>query len=498
MRLKFAPILALALASMAGCRATLSNPQSQLQATSDIISTKFILCPRSNQNDTWKWTNLEEVAMFDASSFRCDSNERGETLDFKQQTPLITNNSTSNSIWVTIYDLGETRQLDYGCVSKNSTRRWAAGQYTWGSFYKVRAEVKQNADCGGATLFDTRYQAYATVTDPQSVISSLLYSGSGYYWASGNGGAGPKNAPQLPTEPVLIRTRANSDLVLSIDRTHPSCTVGGRDLFCPVIVRKLVPGDSSQSWERSYHPEGGVIFKNSFSKMLLWAEPGNEAKVTMVGPNRIEVGSRWTIGGDCNSNCALRPYRDSGQNLNILQGGSITDGRAVGTYEWTSGAENETWSMSFATVKKTSVTIRSPRGLVLAVDKNNPNCRADAADGTCPIILAGLNASDMAQVRDREEDTTGYTFRNQLTGKLLWTPGGNGAQVSLIQNDLQDGGSRWSLGGDCSSFCALRPLRDLNQNLNVLGGTVEIGKVVGTWEWGGGNMNEIWQIEPRR
>ena len=62
------------------------------------------------------------------------------------------------AVWVTIYDLGKTRHLDYGCVSKLSDRSWRSGGYTWGAYYYVRGEVKQNADCSGATLCDTTVQ----------------------------------------------------------------------------------------------------------------------------------------------------------------------------------------------------------------------------------------------------------------------------------------------------------------------------------------------------
>jgi hypothetical protein len=69
------------------------------------------------------------------------------------------NHYNDNAVWVTIYDLGKTRHLDYGCVAKGGgVRTWTSGGYAFGSFYYIRGEVKENADCGGRTLCDTTVQ----------------------------------------------------------------------------------------------------------------------------------------------------------------------------------------------------------------------------------------------------------------------------------------------------------------------------------------------------
>ncbi len=64
------------------------------------------------------------------------------------------------SVWVTVYDLGKTRHLDYGCMAASGgIRHWTSGHYAFGSFYYVRGEVKEGKDCSGRTLCDTTVQA---------------------------------------------------------------------------------------------------------------------------------------------------------------------------------------------------------------------------------------------------------------------------------------------------------------------------------------------------
>jgi hypothetical protein len=78
------------------------------------------------------------------------------------------------SIWITIYDLGKTSHLDWGCVSSAAERDWRSGTYLYGSFYHVRAEVKAGPNCGGATICDTTVQI-----NPQSP-GPVIPGGSGY------------------------------------------------------------------------------------------------------------------------------------------------------------------------------------------------------------------------------------------------------------------------------------------------------------------------------
>jgi hypothetical protein len=118
----------------------------------------------------------------------------------KGAATVVTTNSygQGKSIWVTIYDLGKTSHLDWGCVdSTNDSRMWMSGTYLYGSFYYVRAEVKAGPSCGGVTICNTTVQI-----NPQSpgfVIPfglganiyhgtevTLLPNGKNCYWRHDN------------------------------------------------------------------------------------------------------------------------------------------------------------------------------------------------------------------------------------------------------------------------------------------------------------------------
>jgi hypothetical protein len=94
-------------------------------------------------------------------------------------------NVTRSRIWVTIYDLGQLRHLDYGWVDACTYRDWRSGGYACGSFYHVRAEVK-NADLSGNT-YDTRVQINPQLGNPSS-NTVILHRGTGnYYWEHSGG-----------------------------------------------------------------------------------------------------------------------------------------------------------------------------------------------------------------------------------------------------------------------------------------------------------------------
>lgn len=105
-------------------------------------------------------------------------------------TDVVTTNAYGGgkSIWITIYNMWKTQHLDYGCVAPAAARSWASGNYGAGGVYYVRAEVKAGANCGGATICDTRVQLI-----PQSPPGSdgkiywgkkvtLLPNGNNCYW----------------------------------------------------------------------------------------------------------------------------------------------------------------------------------------------------------------------------------------------------------------------------------------------------------------------------
>jgi hypothetical protein len=102
----------------------------------------------------------------------------------KGSATISTYDNSPNSIWITIYDVGKTRHLDYGCVATKDTRDWKSGTYLYGSFYYVRAEVKANKDCSGKTLCDTTMRI-----NPQS--------------------SGPATPPGIPGNPSIANTKVS-------------------------------------------------------------------------------------------------------------------------------------------------------------------------------------------------------------------------------------------------------------------------------------------------
>jgi hypothetical protein len=91
---------------------------------------------------------------------------------------LYTGNDSKHWIWVTIHDLGRTANLDWGWVKPGDVRPWASGNYCWGSFYHVRAEVKnitlaESPDCPNfdpPNIFDTNVQVNPQSTDMAALV----------------------------------------------------------------------------------------------------------------------------------------------------------------------------------------------------------------------------------------------------------------------------------------------------------------------------------------
>jgi hypothetical protein len=68
---------------------------------------------------------------------------------------ITTHDASDSRAWITIQDLGKTRNTDYGYVEKQQSRKWSSGNYLHGSFYYVRFEFK---GAGDKTVCDTRMQ----------------------------------------------------------------------------------------------------------------------------------------------------------------------------------------------------------------------------------------------------------------------------------------------------------------------------------------------------
>jgi hypothetical protein len=99
---------------------------------------------------------------------------------------LRTINATRNKIWVTVYDLGKLRHLDYGWVDACTVRVWRSGGYACGSFYYVRAEVKDYQE--QKNVSDTTVQWNPQGLNYGSWVVTLRRNGTSdnYFWEHGN------------------------------------------------------------------------------------------------------------------------------------------------------------------------------------------------------------------------------------------------------------------------------------------------------------------------
>jgi len=97
---------------------------------------------------------------------------------------IKTVNKTSYSAWITVYDAGKTRHIDYGTLDAYGSRVWTGCCYIPQFPYHVRAEVKKNVDGRERTIFDTSIQVTPRGCVPEDGIAVELRKGSGesFYW----------------------------------------------------------------------------------------------------------------------------------------------------------------------------------------------------------------------------------------------------------------------------------------------------------------------------
>jgi hypothetical protein len=295
-----------------------------------------------------------------ATGYPCSpSGSLVEDVSMEGTLPIYTNNAANHAVWVTIYDVAETQHLDYGCVSARSSRRWASGNYTWGSFYHVRTEVKANSDCTGDTLFDTSieinpnatlYTSFGGMTGlAYDLIVNLVDYGSGYYLATGNSQAGPaaefNGAVSVDPGPFLFWSEV--DGVSQVLAPNPNCTDGS----CGVVIEPYTVDATNEQWTQGWG-DHGPTYTNVQSSMVLVPPTSQGATITLYSQNFVgflkALGAApsymtWTIGGDFWNGFALRPLSNSDLNLNVLGNGPYNAGNAVSIWSWAGGAPNEVW-----------------------------------------------------------------------------------------------------------------------------------------------------------
>jgi len=259
------------------------------------------------------------------------------------------------SIWVTLYSadavIGAVRTIvDTRCV-RSGAEAILSSNSDYRNVY-VRSELKQSEDCRGDTIDDTTVNNSVNFFPDITWVTLLPQANFPQtYWANGKLDVAPPIQTTLPApvETVLfsrIKGRDGQPMVLSIDTNNPDCRQGGPDGRCGAVIDRYRPGNAGQTWLRQ-KTGNGYLLTNKATGMLARVAPGNGNRVLLVGLTSMNIiSSVWTIGGNCLTNCALRPFRDSNQNLNVFGDGPYNVGNPVGTWGWDGGQINETWYMS--------------------------------------------------------------------------------------------------------------------------------------------------------
>lgn len=90
----------------------------------------------------------------------------------------------------------------------------------------------------------------------------------------------------------------------------------------------------------------------------------------------------------------------------------------------------------------------------------------------------------------------GFAMINKLT-RTAATANGGGQPISLTPLNALSGTSVWTLGSaNIDSPTAVRPTTDSSQNINVSEGTVAQNVPLITYDWSGGQPNEVWDFLP--
>jgi hypothetical protein len=207
--------------------------------------------------------------------------------------------------------------------------------------------------------------------------------------------------------------------------------------------------------------------------------------------------STWTFGGQFYSRwTAVRVFNDDNQNLNVLGG---CGGSIIGVAGWGGGQRNEIWEFLAAAnppafPSKFRVVSRCGSSYYLYVSQGQVLCGPWAVQGAADAEDASIWTIEPAVTGDGWL-MGGMSIVNVSTGKAIRAAGYDNP-VTLIDPSKQDDYAVWNFGiGDGTNpFVAVRPIADINQNLNIRGGCN--GATVITAGWGHGDPNETWQLVP--
>jgi hypothetical protein len=276
---------------------------------------------------------------------------------------------------------------------------------------------------------------------------------------------------------IVIQSRMLADLVVSADPSGNG-----------VSLQWLNGDDPRQQWTKESATDGFYL-RNAASGTYL-AATGSNSPVILNSHGDV-----WQKTGADDQFTAIRLTLNPNQNLNAL-GAHAVVGTTIGTWTWSGGAGNETWAIA-------TVASVWPR----------PTKKLSFVSGLAAYLQLSINPSDVAGPLVVDDNFSsgapagnfvftvtqwsgGFSIVNQTSGLLAYVSGyGNGAQLLQRPAGQLNTDALWTYGGS-GTFQAVRPWADSGQNWNVFGNPHPIPKgalAMGTWSWGGGQANEIWQ-----
>lgn len=292
------------------------------------------------------------------------------------------------------------------------------------------------------------------------------------------------------TGELFAGVNGGANLVLSVNPADP---IG------PLIVATYDQNlPLAQQWRRQEwdsHFGTRYVYINKQSGLAMYATGVQGAAITQTAG--LTSSNFWQLGGDeGNDFHAVQWANDNGQNLNIPGNGPYTNGSGIVTWSWGGGAGNEIWKFVVPNPVQVPGRIEAAAtyngtNLYMSVDPNNP-------DGQLVVELFATNAAQiwLRAANGSSSGVTNYTYVNQLSGLMMYAPGGNGGIVS--QTNIFSQNTDWYDGTDeGNGYHAIQFGPDIGQNLNIPGdGPYPFGDGLITWGWGGGAPNEIWRFQP--
>jgi hypothetical protein len=127
---------------------------------------------------------------------------------------------------------------------------------------------------------------------------------------------------------------------------------------------------------------------------------------------------------------------------------------------------------------------------VKCFDVNNQAFCVANNNGNIIIELANGGRLEQTWNLDQEQNSNLFSLRSNSGQYLNFVANDTQVVVGPFDSNI----SSWDASNPTLQSTAIRPYTNTDQNLNALKGSYN-NNPVGTWSWGGGDNNEVWNIE---